>query len=130
MSNINLRACHGMYFTAEIEGEPCSGKISCQPSGIYLCQNTMDGDTAIDKLGYKYSWNIGDPCSIDLVNGKCGVRNFVMVDKPPENKEETITYLIKKYKLKRADPELYERAFNDGYEYLKNYKYEGLTGTP
>ena len=47
----------GMYFTAKIHGTKVFGAIY-RGSGnyIYLCQNSKDGSSIPNKLGYKYSW--------------------------------------------------------------------------
>jgi hypothetical protein len=49
---------HGQRFQAWIHGELCDGKVCVEPSGIYLCQNRVQGLPADDRLGYRYSWTL------------------------------------------------------------------------
>ena len=50
----------GKKFTAEIQGVSVSGKIQFESGKFYLCQNEKNGASCSDKLGYKFSWTIGD----------------------------------------------------------------------
>lgn len=50
----------GKEFTAEIQGVPVSGRIQFESGSFYLCQNKKSGSNCSDKLGYKFSWTIGD----------------------------------------------------------------------
>jgi len=51
----------GSTFEAEIERVKCKGRIFKTVDGhIYLCQNKISGYDAPVKLGYRYSWIIGD----------------------------------------------------------------------
>lgn len=53
---------HGMSIACIIDNvEINNAKISINEDGkIYICQNMCDGGVADNKLGYKYSWNIGN----------------------------------------------------------------------
>ncbi len=48
----------GMNCTANIDGMNCSGKISFDYNGIFLCQHDKNGTPCNDKKGYKFSWII------------------------------------------------------------------------
>jgi len=56
----------GTEFIANIGRDTCSGKIQRHRGLIYLCQDTMDGVEIEDRLGYKYSWCIGNGSVNDL----------------------------------------------------------------
>ena len=56
----NLLNCNGRRFRANIKDEQCEGKIRVEDGFVYLCQNKRDGKICRDKLGYKYSWVVGD----------------------------------------------------------------------
>jgi len=57
----------GTPFTAYIEGVPVTGKIQKYSKKIYLCQNIKNGVSCEDKLGYKYSWQIGYGSPMELI---------------------------------------------------------------
>lgn len=48
----------GQYFSANISGTWCKGKVQVDKGRVYLCQNKMNGYECSDKLGYKYSFLI------------------------------------------------------------------------
>ncbi len=53
---------HGMEVRCVIDGTLIEdAKISIDYSGIYICQNELEGLECSDKLGYKYSWLYGVP---------------------------------------------------------------------
>ena len=63
----NLLDQKGNSFTAMINDQECNGKIQVENDRVYLCQNNMDGNTCIDKLGFEYSWNVdsGTPSELE-----------------------------------------------------------------
>lgn len=76
----------GMYFegregvTCVIDGTYVSdARISIgQDNYIFICQNLKDGRDASDKLGYKYSWVVGE--NGDFVNGTNNVTDLRVID--------------------------------------------------
>ena len=58
---------HGMKVTCEIEGkEITDAKISKDADGsFFICQDKKRGTGAENKLGYKYSWEIGSESVAD-----------------------------------------------------------------
>ena len=63
-----MKLLHGMRVTCEIAGwEITDAKISKNANGrFYICQNKYPGVvTAENKLGYKYSWEIGSESVAD-----------------------------------------------------------------
>lgn len=70
----------GDIFTATISDIPVEGKIQIENNIVYLCQDRRSGDSCDNKLGYKYSWNVG--CVILLSNvtlGSFNVFDFVLI---------------------------------------------------
>ena len=57
-----MKLKHGMKVTCEIDGTKITdAKISKDADGrFFICQNKRNGGGAGDKLGYAYSWFIGD----------------------------------------------------------------------
>jgi hypothetical protein len=43
-----------------------SGKIKFQGNSFYICQDSIAGQNCSDKLGYIYSWCVGDGSILDL----------------------------------------------------------------
>jgi len=63
-----LKFKHGQWFSAEIKGIKCWGKISIDPDGeVFLCQNVQNGCEAENNLGFEYSWTLdrGTPDEIE-----------------------------------------------------------------
>ncbi len=56
-----MKFIHGKRCTCKIQGTYIKdAKTSIDKDGfVYICQNKKNGDTAPDKLGYRYSWVIG-----------------------------------------------------------------------
>lgn len=50
----------GSKFTCKILGKKIEGRIQIDEYGFHLCQNVVDGSDCINKLGYLYSWVIGN----------------------------------------------------------------------
>lgn len=60
---------NGSKFKAKIGKKIVEGRISKYPgSGIYLCQNSVDGDSAPNKMGFKYSVNVWNGSITDLIS--------------------------------------------------------------
>ena len=56
----------GTEFTAKIECAVVTGKIQKEDGRYFLCQNKKDGTDCKNKLGYKYSWIVGNGTISDL----------------------------------------------------------------
>lgn len=56
----------GTEFTAKIERTVVTGKIQKEDGRYFLCQNKKDGTDCKNKLGYKYSWIVGNGNISDL----------------------------------------------------------------
>lgn len=56
----NLLHCNGRFFSAKIYDDKVTGRIRVEDERVYLCQDKRDGACCKDKLGYKYSWIVGD----------------------------------------------------------------------
>lgn len=65
----------GSSFKGFIGKKAFSGKIQKEQNEIYLCQNIEDGYRCSDKLGYLYSYTIGQGNIVDM---KC---NEVLITK-------------------------------------------------
>ena len=81
-NGIDLRKCRGFGFKAKIEGTPCEGKIQVEDGDVYLCQNMKNGAECRDRLGYKFSWYIGNCSEIDLM--RKWVVNLAILPRDPE----------------------------------------------
>lgn len=57
----------GTKFKAKIQGVKCEGRIQKEDDTIFLCQNVKNGNECYNKLGFDYSWTIGDGSSVNLV---------------------------------------------------------------
>lgn len=62
----NLLQCKGKKFKANIHNIPVEGRIQVEKGSIYLCQDVSNGSSCEDKLGFKYSWHIGDGSEVAL----------------------------------------------------------------
>ncbi len=60
MEHINLLDCDGMPYCAMIDGMCVEGIISVENGTVFLCQNRKNGNSARDKKGFLYSWNVYD----------------------------------------------------------------------
>lgn len=63
----NLLQCKGKKFKANINDLPAEGRIQVEEGSIYLCQDARSGSSCEDKLGFKYSWCIGDGSEVALI---------------------------------------------------------------
>ena len=72
-----------MKFKATINGDLCEGKVQFENGEYYLCQNIHDGSDCKDKLGYNYSWQIGE--SLHPIKGHCDVAELELF---PETLED------------------------------------------
>lgn len=89
---IDLAKYHGMRFRAKINDIPCEGRISIHRNCLFLCQSTMNGMSAPDKLGFAYSWGVYvfDRCkSIEEVFYSTYVSDFELMDDTTELIENT-----------------------------------------
>jgi len=50
----------GTWFLGVSHSKPVKGKIQIQDKEVFLCQNEMPGFPCRDKLGYGYSYTLGD----------------------------------------------------------------------
>jgi hypothetical protein len=82
----NLLECKGRMFTATISANACSGKIQVENNMVYLCQDFADGVECMDRLGYNFSWYVGQGTEENL--NRNNVMNFVLTD------IKTLEYLI------------------------------------
>ncbi len=57
------------------------GVIQSSHGTIYLCQNTYDGDSCSDKLGYSFSWNVTSGSTSDMAASQ--VYQFELIDGDP-----------------------------------------------
>lgn len=83
----NLLQCKGKKFKANIQGFPVKGRIQVEEGSIYLCQDVSNGSSCEDKLGFKYSWHIGDGSEMTLT--KNDVSNLCI---RPSTKEEAESF--------------------------------------
>ena len=81
----NLLGADGKYFTAEIKGIKCKGRIAVEDNYVYLCQNKLDGRRCKEKYGYNYSYFIekGTETYLELV----GITNLKLWDYLPKEGE-------------------------------------------
>lgn len=81
----NLLGADGKYFTAEIKGIKCKGRIAVEDNYVYLCQNKLDGRKCKEKYGYNYSYFIekGTETYLELV----GITNLKLWDYLPKERE-------------------------------------------
>lgn len=64
----NLLNCNGRKFSAKIKGTYVEGLIRVEDGSAYLCQNKKDGTDCDDKLGYIFSWQVGNGSRDALVD--------------------------------------------------------------
>lgn len=57
---INLLQCDGRRFRAKILEIECEGVISVESGDVFLCQNSINGYSANDKKGFRWSWCVHD----------------------------------------------------------------------
>lgn len=74
----------GDWFSAEIEGTHCIGQLQLEDETWYLCQNKEDGAKAECKLGWKYSWSVGDVDAKSLRRNN--VEDFKIISKEEAKK--------------------------------------------
>ena len=55
---IDLLQCDGRRFRAKIRKIECEGVVSVEDGIVYLCQNSLNGNAAKDKKGFKWSWSV------------------------------------------------------------------------
>lgn len=67
---IDLLKCDGRRFRAKIRGIECDGVISVESGDVFLCQNSMNGNSAHDKKGFNWSWFVenGSPECLNYHN--------------------------------------------------------------
>lgn len=93
----------GSKFTAVIEGIKVSGRIQKEDE-IYLCQNKKDGADCDNKLGYRYSWRIGDGTAEELEEDGIDVKDFEITLDPDFKYEEPleVEFEINGYNVKTS----------------------------
>ncbi len=64
----------GKSFVCIWNEEKVEGKIHFEDGKIFLCQNSLNGRDAVNKLGYNYSWVITNSDDIK------GIKDFEIVD--------------------------------------------------
>ncbi len=64
----------GKSFVCMWNEEKVEGKIHFEDGEIFLCQNSLNGRDAVNKLGYNYSWVITNSDDIK------GIKDFEIVD--------------------------------------------------
>ena len=57
---IDLLKCDERRFRAKIEGIECEGVVSVESGEVFLCQNSINGYSANDKKGFRWSWRVHD----------------------------------------------------------------------
>lgn len=83
----NLLQCKGKKFKANIRNIPVEGRIQVEKGNIYLCQDVCDGSCCEDRLGFEYSWFIGDGREMALI--KNDILNLCI---RPSTKEEAESF--------------------------------------
>ena len=88
-----MKLIHGTKVTCEIEGKKITdAKISKDADGsFFICQDKKRGTGAENKLGYKYSWEIGNVESADDLSGSA-VTNLKL--KPVKDISDISTYQV------------------------------------
>lgn len=80
---MDLRTCKGKSFTAKIGGhEVKNGKIQVERGEVFLCQNEYSGSACEDKLGYSFSYTIGN--SGNWKGLGYAVKNLRIINHDPE----------------------------------------------
>ena len=82
----NLLDCKGKRFSATILGTEVEGRIQVEEGYVFLCQNSRNGASCTDKLGYKYSWVVGNGSTCLNPDYKF---NFKLLDEEEEVKDNT-----------------------------------------
>lgn len=81
----------GDKFIATIDSKKkVEGVIQIQNGDVYLCQNKCDGTDCKNKLGYKYSWIIGN---LDKIDSKAVLRAYNVYDFQLRNRKSRIEKL-------------------------------------
>lgn len=109
----NLLNCKGKNFECKIDGTLCQGKIQVEGNGVYLCQNKRDGVSCSDKLGYNFSWLVGDGSEHILINND--ITEFKFIDDIVILTEESAISLLKSlgYIVLKEDEQVELRAVVD-----------------
>lgn len=112
-NGIDLRKCRGFGFKAKIEGTPCEGKIQVEDGDVYLCQNMKNGAGCRDRLGYKFSWYIGNCSEIDLM--RTWVVNLEILPRDPKTyKDWQVGDKVLNYNIRIAKDAAKEVIFRSG----------------
>ncbi len=77
---IDLLKCDGRRFRAKIKKIVCDGRISVEDGRVFLCQNSLNGNAAKDKKGFKWSWSVENGTYDCLLEDD--VTNFELLPEP------------------------------------------------
>lgn len=82
---------HGQKVTCKIHDTVIDdAKISIKGHSIYICQNLRDGADSngmVNKLGYRYSWFVGDGSYSALSNDRVTNLKLVKIGRPAKVKQ-------------------------------------------
>lgn len=70
----------GSKFTGTLSGTSVSGRVQKEDGCIYLCHDVREcsGGRANDRLGYEYSYNIGDGTHEELQNEDVTIKTITL----------------------------------------------------
>jgi len=71
----------GKWFSGIIDGKSCIGKVQLKDRTFYLCQNVQDGSRCEDRFQFKYSWQVNDGKTENLVNNS--IENLKIYNRKP-----------------------------------------------
>lgn len=108
----DLLKCDGRMFSAKIEGEKVSGKITVEDGYVYLCQDMFDGKDSRNKRGYKYSWSVRDGSKEGLENNS--VSEFRLIKWTEEMVEAYKDWMVGDRLAKKGEDTLFEVIFRSG----------------
>jgi hypothetical protein len=56
----NTELIVGRGFRCNIAGKRARGKLQYEKGNWYLCQNSIQGGSCLDMLGYEFSWYVNN----------------------------------------------------------------------
>lgn len=109
----NLLHYNSRFFSAKIQDDEVTGRIRVENGRVYLCQDKRDGASCECRLGYKYSWLVGDGSEEKLASND--VSCFKLINLTAEE--------IKQYKDWQAGDVLelldeHEKEFDERHEVI------------
>ncbi len=98
----------GTWCTASIEDTKVTGKIRKEGLRIYICQNKKAGSLCDNRLGFQYSWTIGEGSNAYMRS--CRVTDLKLLDAKPKDYKHIPFKIVKPMRIAH-----YAVTFHEGY---------------